>query len=80
MSSTTKLAPVYAVQVRVEDGVPRYIPRSQASVTATAPKLWVRRLDAERVAKSLPHWLRRIPTETRVVKFRLVPVDEEADR
>lgn len=67
-----KLAPVYAVEVRPG----AYLPRSQASPTADAPKLWVNRADAERQADRTNN--RGGSDTARVVEFRIVPVKASA--
>ena len=79
MLSDANLSPVYAIRVCVIQGVPHYHPRSQAFPTDCAPKLWVKKRDAERVARNLPCWLRRHANSVGVVEFRLAPDNEEAN-
>lgn len=66
-----RLANVYAVQLYVDgEGRSRYIPRSQALPTVDAPKLWVKRADAERALKLC----RDRKDRAAIVRFQLVEV------
>lgn len=52
--SVNLLHPVYAVKRSVDkDGNALFHPRSQASMTATQPKLWSSRKDADKKARAV---------------------------
>lgn len=66
MPDVTELATVFAIECR--PGL--YEPRSQATLTATAPKLWVHRCDAEKQLRKV----QQIHRSARIREFALLPV------